>query len=173
MPQVDLARRRPNKNVVGVAAGSVGVLALVIVGVFWLKSANNTPPVTTAAALDNANGDMFSGNYDAAIKTLKSQLGRAKSDDDKVAIYVALGAAYESKGDNATALNDNLKAAAIKPGYGVNEAVARTAEAAGKKDVALDYLQRNRALIKDGKSNQNAGSLPDIEADITRLGGKL
>jgi len=173
MPQVDLVRERSKKPVIAVGVASVVVVVLIVGGVLALKMMHSTPPLTTQAALDDANGKMFSNNYDGAITTLKAQLKQAKTDDDKVAIYVALAAAYESKGDNATALDNNLKAAKIKSGYGVNEAVARTAEAAGKKDVALDYLQRNRELIKSGKSNQNAGMLPDVEAAITRLGGKL
>lgn len=152
---------------------SVVVVVLIVGTVFLVKSLSSKPKVTTAAALNDANDKLFSGKNDEAIAVINDQLKAAKSDEDKLALYMALGATYEDKKDNKAALAAFKKAGEIKTAYGINESIARAAEAAGEKAVALDYYQRNRSLIKDGKAGPHRDFLPIVEEAIKRLGGTL
>jgi tetratricopeptide (TPR) repeat protein len=172
VPQVETTKSHPMKP------AAVAVAALVLVGaivavVLIVKNATKSTADETKAVLTKAADKSFAGDQAAAIALLQDQLSRAKTSEEKVNLYLALGADYENKGDVKSALADYEKAAAINSSYGVNDAIARTAMAAGDKAKALDYYQRNRQLIKAGKANQHSGDLPTIEQQITQLGGTL
>ena len=174
MPQVDQVPHRSRKQatlVVGVVA--VLVVVLVVTGVLWLRTRSKDTLPQTTAALNSAAGKAFDGNYDGAIALLKQQIAQANTNNEKLMLYMAIGADYEGKKDNAAALDAYRKAGAIQSSYGTNDAIARAADRSGNTSVALDYYQRNRTLIKSGQAPHHRDDLPDIEAAITRLGGKL
>jgi len=172
MPQVEQVRKRGLKPAVW-AAGGIGLAGMIVGGVLLLGARPQAPKQDTAAVINKAADKLFSGDRQTAIGLLNDQLKQAKSDEDRVVLYMNLGSAYEGKPDNAMALVMYLKADEIRPGYGINEAVGRAAEATGDKGKALDYYRRNRKLIQDGKAPQHAEELAGVEEAIVRLGGKL
>lgn len=175
MPQVDPVRHRSKRTstvVIAVGVACVVVAVIVVAVVMWASKPKETK-TATEGVLKNVMRQEFRGQRDAAITSLKEQLTKARTDEEKLALYVTLGSVYENKSDNAAALEAYRKAAAIKEGYGTNSAIARTAEATGDKDLALDYYERNRKLIKSGKTPERNGELDDVEKAIVRLGGTL
>jgi hypothetical protein len=171
MPQVSQAHRPKRPLVIAVVA-VVGLAAIVAGVLFWASRQGSTPEATQSVLNKSADAS-FGGDADRAIKLLQDQLKIAKTDEEKLSLFMALGAEYEGKEDQRAALEAYLKADGIKPGYGVHEAVARTAEAVGDKTLAIEYLRRNHELIKGGKSHQRGYELPEIEAKIKQLGGSL
>ncbi len=173
MPQVEPVRTKSPKVAIIAAVAGVLVVALIVAGVFWSKSQTPDTKAATKTVLNSAADKAFGGDYDAAIADLQQQLPVAKTNEEKLNLYMSIGANYENKHDNKSALAAYQKAGAIAASYGTNDAIARTAERSGNKSLALTYQQKNRALVKSGQAPHHQGDLPDIEAAITRLGGTL
>ncbi len=172
MPQVKVENHSSRKLIWAavVAVASVGLIVAAVIGaMWWLKDTGPDTKVTLNRAADQS----FNKNYDASIATLSQQLKAARTDPEKVELYMALGSVYEAKKEPKAALEAYQKAGAILSGYGINEAIARTAAASGNKALALDYYMRNRKLIKAGQSYQHQSELQTIEKKIVELGGKL
>ncbi|HVQ43647.1 MAG TPA: hypothetical protein VMT30_01645 [Candidatus Saccharimonadia bacterium] len=153
-------------------AGVVVVVLAVVVGVFvFMKLQKPDTAVATKQTLLKAQDNSFSGKYDAAIASLRTQLTAVKTNEEKLSLYAAIGSNYEAKGDFPGALDAYKTGQALMETYGIDFSVARAAESAGNKAVALDFYKRCQKMIKDGTSKQHAGELPRIEAAITRVGG--
>jgi len=173
MPQVVLDTGAPKKRARLVGAGVVVLALVVIVGGFlaW-KFLTVSTKEDTKAALTKAQTKMLDGKYDQAITDLKTQLKDAKTDEEKLTLYIGIGANYESKQDYPAALEAYKSGQALMETYGADMSVARMAEKTGDTATALANYQRCEAMIKDGKAKQHAGELPGLEDKINRLGGK-
>ncbi len=173
MPQIKVENHHSVRKIVWavlVAVGSIGLITAAVIGTLWWLKDTKTD---TKATLNQAADQAFSKNYDASIVTLRKQLEEARTDAEKVELYMALGSVYEAKKEPKSALEAYQKAGAMLSGFGINDAIARTAAASDNKAMAIDYYGRNRKLIKDGQAIQHQGELEMIEKKIVELGGKL
>lgn len=173
MPQVDPAHHHSRRNLASlmVGVGALVVVIGVIVGVWIWMSRPEPTKAETDAVLKNVMRQEFSGQREAAITALKQQLTKAQTDDEKLALYMALGARYENKNDLKQALETYRKAEGVRKTYGTNSAIARMSEANGDKTTALEYYKRNRDLIKSGEDAERGGELDEVEKAIARLEG--
>lgn len=173
MPQVEQVHHKSNKPVIVGVAALVAVM-LVVVAVVWLVQRPKQPPKPdTATVQKEALAKSFKKDYDGAIAALTAQLKNTKNDDEKLNLYLAIGNNYMQKPDAKRALGAFHEAAKIRGSYGSYEGVARLAEQTGDKALALEYYQKTRALIKEGKEPLHEDDLSVIEAAIKRLGGSL
>ncbi len=167
MPQVDIKNKRSKKPIF-VGVGALGIVVIIVGGVLWYVG---HPAVTTQTVLTQAADKEFSGDGKGAIAQLEQQLSHAKTNEDKVNIYLAIGVAYENEHDSKSALAAYQKAGAISASYGTNDSIARAAAETGDKPMAIDYYKRNLALINEGKAKESSGDAPTIEQAIKDLGG--
>jgi tetratricopeptide (TPR) repeat protein len=173
MPQVEQVQRRSKKPAILVGVGAVVVVAAVVGGVLWLKQPRPVK-LTKDAALHDARDQAFNGNKDAAIALLQKQIGQTSNAKDKSELYMQIGATYEGKGDFKDALVAYQAAGKIESSFGTNDSIARAAEKAGDKGLALEYYQKNLQLFKDGKALYHGPSeRKTLEDTIVRLGGSL
>jgi hypothetical protein len=175
MPQVEQVKHSSSKKpAVIVAVVAVGAAVLVIVGVMVLMNVKQTPKKQTSVVLNDARDKAFAGKKDQAITQLEAQVKQTSNPDEKLALYMQLGAIYESKGDGKNALAVYQEAGKIQDSWGTNDAIARAAELAGDKALALQYYQKNLKLMKDGKAPEHGQDELKMTQDaIVRLGGTL
>lgn len=171
MPQVDMAPEKPRKMPVLAAVVAVGLIAVVI-GVVLVMTQLQAPKEDPNAVLRNVQDKTFAGKDDEAILYLRDEIGKTKSNGNKLSYDMQLGSILEGKGDYTAAVEAYKNADAIKSGFGTTYAIARASEAGGNKTQALESYKKAQAMLENGDSKPNNDYLPIIEAAITRLEAK-
>jgi cytochrome c-type biogenesis protein CcmH/NrfG len=173
MPHIHPPERRwyQGPKVALAAIAAVVVLGLVVVFLlWWLKDTTGQ----TKAVLNRSAEKQYAGDYQGAVKDLKAQLTRVRSSDEKVELYMAIGAVYATQPNNEAALEAFKTAGGMRPdSFGINRAIAEMAEVNNDKTLALNYYQRCLKLLKDGAARQSEGEREKIEAKVKELGGQV
>ena len=113
----------------------------------------------------------LSGNYDKAQKAINDELNKpGVSNDEKYALLFQQGLNYENQKKYDDAIKSYEAAAAINQTQAVYEAAARTAEAKGDKQLAIDYYKKAITLIPPD-SPVAESTKQHYETSIKNLGG--
>lgn len=172
MPQIENSNPNQSRKV-AVLVGLAALVVLVAIGavMFRLAAPPKAPPPKTASVLSEAQNLTFLAKYDQAVTILTNQLPYAQNNAERSQLWLAIGVANENKGDQNSALAAYLKADGYNSSFGINEAVGRTAAAAGNKALAITYYKRDIDMINNRTAARNAGDLPLLQQQVQQLGG--
>lgn len=155
-----------------VAAGGAGL------GLRWLQQYRDhklaTKPDAIQLKADEVQDLALSGDSDKAHKALDEALDNPElSPDGKYRLLFQEGITYENEKKYDEAISSYKEAEAINATQAVAEAIARTAEAKGDKELAIAYYKKAISLV-DSKSNPQAEDVKSFyEQSIVNLGGEL
>lgn len=153
-----------------VVAGAAGV------GLRWLQQYRDykqqAKPDAVAAKAVNAQDIALSGDYDKAHKEISEALDNPQlSNDGKYTLLFQQGVTYENQQNYDAAIQSYKAAEAIKVTQSVAEAIARTAETKGDKELAISYYKKAITLI-DTNQPLAEDTRKFYEQSIVNLGGQ-
>lgn len=158
----------------------IGVVVIVLAAAgggyyFWHKSQHKvTPPAATdqSAAANTAIQQANNGNSTQALNTINSAIKSTSDKSQKSALYTQQGNIYQND-NNYQAATTSYQNAAQTDGltYALAQSIAESAQAAGNKQLAIEYYQKAIALVPandpTGGAEKNA-----FQASINQLGGQ-
>lgn len=158
----------------------IGVVVIVLAAAgggyyFWHKQqhkAASTPPTVDSSAVNTAIQQANNGNSSQALSTINSAIKSTSDKSQKSALYTQQGNIYQNDNNYQSALT-SYQDAAQSDGltYALAQSIAESAQAAGNKQLAIEYYQKAIALVPSndptGGAEKNA-----FQAAINQLGGQ-
>lgn len=141
---------------------------------WWQQRNNDTPPVDGDLVQQSSEAErlMYMGDYDQATKIIDQALQNSQlTSDEKYAFLLQKGVTFENQKDYAKALDSYRQAAAVKETSTVAEGIARTAEATGATQLAIDSYKKAIQLVPPDEPFRDE-IITYLQAAITRLGGQ-
>lgn len=175
---VSSAPQPPHKRQLIIIIGIVVVLLAAAGSGYYLwhkhqhKAASTPPTLSVQSVVNDAIQQANNGDSSQALSMLNTAIKNTTNKSDKAALYTQQGNTYENDNNYQSALTSYQNAAQTDGlTYALAQIIAESAQAAGNKQLAIEYYQKAISLIP--ANDPTGGAEKQVfESSISALGGQ-